>query len=218
MMKHLAIGLCVLATLLLGCSGSKKATGDADEDARDGTGDTSGDMSPDVPGDVPAGDAGDEVVEDGPVDVPGADGDAATDSGGECVDFYRDSDDDGYGDPADHVCTNTAPEGYVDNDEDCCDLLDDVNPAQTSWFDEDYDCGTVTGSFDYNCDTVEEQRWTVLGSCTTGSDGSCVGTEGWHGSTVPDCGLNRYWMGPCTRSSTGTTCVSSSSMRVQECR
>ncbi|MBW2264321.1 MAG: hypothetical protein JRG91_20330 [Deltaproteobacteria bacterium] len=133
-------------------------------------------------------------------------------------DWYADDDDDGYGDPHDHLCRETRPDGYVDNDDDCCDLFDFVNPAQTSYFTESYDCGGLTRSFDYNCDRVEEQRYTAMGSCVSGSDGSCVGTVGWRGSSVPACGVSHYWMGTCTRSTSGDVCISANSMRTQECR
>lgn len=224
MKNHLVIAILALTILALGCGNSDKSTGDGDEDTMDAPGDTSGDGAVDVPEDTPGsdtgGDTGGDTAGDVPVDAPDTVGDVTTDEGedGDCTEWYRDSDSDGYGDPADMLCRNAAPEGYVGNDDDCCDLLDDVNPAQTSWFDTSYTCGTVTDSFDYNCDGTEEQRYTTMGSCTTATDGSCVGTEGWSGSSVPACGVNSYWMGVCTRTSTGTTCAAASSMRRQECR
>ena len=46
--------------------------------------------------------------------------------------FYRDSDNDGYGDPAATDIGCTAPSGYVDNDEDCHDSDATLNP-DTVW-------------------------------------------------------------------------------------
>jgi hypothetical protein len=230
-MKKLLL-IALLCIPFLACGGSVKATGDGDEDATDAPGDTTGDGNLDAPADTPGADTGggDTTGDTGGGDTAGdtGGGDTAGDTGGdtagdtttdgECTDWYHDGDSDGYGDPTDTVCRETCPEGYVGNDDDCCDSIADVNPAQTSFFDTAYSCGGLTDSFDYNCDGTEEQRWTTMGSCSTGSDGSCVGTEGWHGSTPPDCGVNHYWMGTCSRSSGGTGCTAPSTMRVQECR
>ncbi len=60
------------------------------------------------------------------------------------VTFWLDQDDDGYGDPeADTEAACRAPDGYVDNGEDCDDDDADVSPAATErWYD----------GFDDNCD------------------------------------------------------------------
>ena len=158
------------------------------------------------------------------------DGDPCTtdwcDAGEGCVnsplpDWYRDADSDGYGDPHDHRCQESRPEGYVDNDDACCDSLVEVNPAQTSFFHVSYDCGGLTRSFDYNCDGTEERRWTTMGSCTRATDGTCVGVNGWMGGSgggPPACGASGSWMGSCTSGGTGSMCIASGTSRTQECR
>jgi hypothetical protein len=59
--------------------------------------------------------------------------------------FYRDIDDDGYGDPADAVEQCFAPSGYVSQGDDCDDLNGAVNPAATE---------VCNGGVDDNCDGV----------------------------------------------------------------
>ncbi len=55
--------------------------------------------------------------------------------------FFADADGDGYGDPAVVVGGCSAPSGYVANDDDCDDLLSDVNPLGTETCDGvDEDC------------------------------------------------------------------------------
>jgi hypothetical protein len=53
--------------------------------------------------------------------------------------YYLDSDDDGYGDPAHTTQACSAPTGYVDNDEDCNDSNDELNPTTLWYYDEDGD-------------------------------------------------------------------------------
>jgi hypothetical protein len=131
--------------------------------------------------------------------------------------WYRDADDDGYGDPGDHVCASTAPSGYVGNDDDCCDSDHRVNPAHTTFLYFSYTCGSGSPSFDWNCDGVEERQHTVMGSCTTATDGSCVTTQGWI-SSIPGCGVLGTWLGGCI-SGSGTSCSpGATTSRTQMCR
>jgi hypothetical protein len=50
--------------------------------------------------------------------------------------WYRDTDSDAFGDPADFIRACAQPEGYVDNANDCDDSETDVNPAATEICDE----------------------------------------------------------------------------------
>ena len=62
--------------------------------------------------------------------------------------FYRDVDEDGYGDPVDSLQRCTAPIGYIENADDCNDLNPDQNPSHTSdWCD----------GYDNDCDGVEDE-------------------------------------------------------------
>jgi cysteine-rich repeat protein len=132
--------------------------------------------------------------------------------------WYRDEDDDGYGDVADVRCATTAPEGYVDNHDDCCDTNGDINPGVTSWFTERHYCTSTYGSFDYNCDGTEQRRWSGIGSCT-GSGGVCAGTPGWESSTSgPPCGYSWHWITACTPDTSTGECTAETIDRTQECR
>ncbi len=55
--------------------------------------------------------------------------------------WFRDSDEDGFGDPTEAMRSCEEPEGYVDNDEDCDDADPNISPAGTESCDEqDEDC------------------------------------------------------------------------------
>jgi cysteine-rich repeat protein len=136
--------------------------------------------------------------------------------------WWVDGDDDGFGSPlADSVCAETAPEGYVDNDDDCCDAYPVVRPDQTAWFVEPYSCPggpTTHPTHDYNCDGVEERRYMTAGSCSM-SGGGCVATEGWIGDSIPRCGHAGDWLSSCGfDSSTGTCAPNGAREQIQTCR
>jgi hypothetical protein len=115
---------CVLALLLAACDGS----GDP---PTDGDGDVDGDVEIDGDSD---GFAADQDCDDANPDVnPGADElcdgldndcDGAVDEAVTST-FFRDADDDGYGDPDEAAEGCEPPEGYVDDGSDC----DDTDPA-----------------------------------------------------------------------------------------
>ena len=107
-----------------------------------------------------------------------------------CTTFYRDADGDGYGDPNFSECWCSAGgstgEFTETNDSDCYDGNPDANITQSGYFGMD----RGDGSFDYNCDSSDEQELQVIGSCS--SWGSSVGdctydAAGWE-SSVPACG------------------------------
>ncbi len=138
-------------------------------------------------------------------------------------DWYVDVDDDGWGSPlADSVCAETAPEGYVDNDDDCCDAYPVVRPDQTAYFVEPYTCpgGTTTHpSYDYNCDGVDERRYPAAGSCAASSGGACTVTEGWLGDAIPACGHSAGWLVSCAMDPGGGGCTPSATReQIQTCR
>ncbi len=66
------------------------------------------------------------------------------------IEFYGDDDGDGYGEELDVTKACTAPEGYVDNAEDCNDALEDIHPDADEVCDGlDNDCdGLVDGDDD----------------------------------------------------------------------
>jgi len=98
---------------------------------------------------------------------------------------YADDDDDGYasGSPLSlKLCQSAASSGI-----DCYDILPggrDAYPGQTAWFDTD----RGDGSFDYDCNSIEEKRWDCLETLPgPGCYESLSGVAGWNG--IPDCGL-----------------------------
>lgn len=109
--------------------------------------------------------------------------------------WYADNDGDGYGDPAAGVDDCSQPVGYVADDADCYDGNADAHPGQAAYFDID----RGDGSFDYDCDGSQEQRWTSQAACSVIWTGCSVGgppigncyltASGWNGS-VPNCGVS----------------------------
>ena len=92
----------------------------------------------------------------------------------------------------DDDCNGAVPANEADGDEDgfricagdCLDKNPDVRPNQNGWFVSD----RGDGSYDYNCDGDETQRW-VGASCRPQSVG-CT-TDHWCNST-PECGQQQY--------------------------
>ena len=114
-----------------------------------------------------------------------------------CITFYRDADNDGYGDATLTECWcsagGTTNEFDATNDDDCFDGNSQANPGQTGWFSSH----RGDGSFDYNCDGNETKEHTSQGSCDSWYDppwGDCtMDTAGWDGS-VPACGDSGYYI------------------------
>lgn len=126
--------------------------------------------------------------------------DACDPAAGGCVHeplpvWFIDGDGDGFGYLSEVVCAAEQPEGFVENRDDCCDLLTEVNPGQEEYFAEAYHCGPDSVlSFDYNCNGEDEPRWTERGFC----DGACTLHEGWQGDDVPDCGHTAAFVSGCS--------------------
>ena len=101
-------------------------------------------------------------------------------STGSCKLWYKDNDNDGYGDSTGTLGNSraaagcaTAPDGgtpsppqagFVENNTDCFDALANVHPGQASYFTAPYG---PNSSFDYNCDnqTTKQTAEYVGGSC-----------------------------------------------------
>jgi len=133
--------------------------------------------------------------------------------------YYRDSDADNFGDPNEQICAEEAPEGYVDNQQDCCDTQANVYPGQVSFFGSSYTCGSNTPRWDYDCDGTDELRWIVKESCASAtSEATCPDHQGWSLATIniPGCGANAMysycrWV--------GMSCmVVSTQSQTQQCR
>ncbi len=107
-------------------------------------------------------------------------------STGPCQLFYRDSDGDGQGDPntTDVACEGAPPMGYVTNNSDCDDNNANAFTGQTAYF----STPRSNGSYDYDCDGMQEGTTAVLSGA---SCGFC--------SSSPSCGINSS---ACTASGT----------------
>ena len=120
--------------------------------------------------------------------------------------YYRDFDNDGYGDPANSQCVSSPTGDYTStNANDCYDYNADAKPGQTEYFDSH----RGDGSYDYDCDGIEERRYGMWGSCQVGVSG-CDYNPGWSNGNVPSCGLARDWIASCEfqfELSGGATCI-----------
>jgi hypothetical protein len=80
----------------------------------------------------------------------------------DAVVFYRDSDSDGYGDPADTKKGCLAPTGYVSNADDCNDQNNTIKPGVVDLPDDN--------AADTNCDQVDGDLAHAIFVSTTGND------------------------------------------------
>ena len=146
---------------------------------------------------------------DGSVDPAGSSG---------CTTYYLDSDGDGYGSSTSSSCLCSPSASYkVTNSTDCYDSNSKASPAQTGYFTTD----RGDGSYDYDCDGAEDQRYTTMGSCPTNILRCSADTVvGWKGSTPPKCGASRNMITRCAYDPTSslTSCTETTSSTVQECQ
>ncbi|MGB3802284.1 MAG: thrombospondin type 3 repeat-containing protein, partial [Lewinella sp.] len=114
--------------------------------------------------------------------------------------FYRDADNDGYGDRSDYVFACTQPEGYVNNSADNC--PDVFNPDQIDSDNDDVGDACDDDTFDGNywleaeCATLSE-GWSI-GENNLVSNGQYVGYQGLSRlspPTAPDPGSQIYTTG-----------------------
>ncbi len=108
--------------------------------------------------------------------------------------YYEDLDGDGWGNPDSSVEACSLPvSGYVEDGKDCYDLNSAAKPDQASFFLAD----RGDGSFDWNCDEVEEPEYPDEATCSSDSEGStCEGDEGW-AEGVPECAVEDDWIKVC---------------------
>lgn len=124
-----------------------------------------------------------DTAPDGPQDLP----DIAEDDGVDpCTLYprwYRDGDNDSYGNEDDSVCQMLQPDSYVNRAGDCCDTNEYVNPDQTNFFDVPYRCHDLD-LWDYNCDGLMEGEIPSYFDYDACSQADNTG----------DCDLLRYWL------------------------
>ncbi len=120
--------------------------------------------------------------------------DGFTDESGSsgCSTWYRDYDDDGYGSTLSE-CLCAASDPYTSlNDDDCYDTNGSAYPGVTLYF----STSRGDGSYDYNCNGVEEKKDTAVSSGCGFFGDLCGGSEGFSGS-APSCGNNGTWKHNC---------------------
>jgi hypothetical protein len=126
--------------------------------------------------------------------------------------WHEDLDGDGFGNPENPVVSCTQPPNTVLDNTDCFDGNGNVNPGQTAFFASD----RGDGSFDYNCDSNEEQEFTNFGQCSSGTFGFCTRTIGWvNTQTIPQCGDSGSLLSSCPFS---IPCNGTTLDRQQRCR
>ena len=113
--------------------------------------------------------------------------------------WYRDADEDGFGDPALSARASTPPRGYVANALDCYDRNAAAKPGQKAYFADH----RGDGRFDYDCDgKVEAAHRESSGGCQSITRFTipirCWAEAGWQGQ-APDCGAFGRWLAECDK-------------------
>jgi len=140
--------------------------------------------------------------------------------------WLQDADSDGY--PTNFTCSPTQVDATyhrlynlaTTSNTDCCDPNagnnSSVHQGQTSYFTTSItNCTGKTGTFDYNCDNVEDLNYTsqqlyACNACTNGSGYASVqcDRQGWIDGNRPTCGNSNTWFGQVgTSCSTGIICA-----------
>ena len=125
---------------------------------------------------------------DGEINEPGAlDG----------VLFYRDNDEDGYGDPyySQRLCAaGDVPDYDVTNNEDCCDFDNQANPSSTAY----RTIYNACFSYDWNCNGTNDLETNYTGECSGVTFSGCnADPEGWV-DEIPSCGDSAEWIFDCS--------------------
>jgi hypothetical protein len=114
--------------------------------------------------------------------------DGTIDDGWDVTVFWRDSDHDNFGDPNDTLEACITPNGYVSTPGDCDDGNANVRPNQSQYFTQ-----SSGGSYDYNCNNVEEFEFNGTRGLCRKSGTNCVSDviegSGYWINVVPDCGV-----------------------------
>jgi len=132
---------------------------------------------------------------------------------------FPDVDQDTYGaNDSDGFLACECLDGEAERDGDCDEDEPLANP------DADYsDEARASGSYDWNCDGLEETQDTKFPArCEPDPKGKpgCWGTSGWDANKLPMCGVTEMYQTACTLSTTttGSTCTATMEERTQACR
>jgi hypothetical protein len=170
---------------------------DSEPHLRDGVADIA-DMAAEDAAEFPAETEGEtlpdpvDTAADDPQDLPDL---AEEDSVDPCTLYtrwYRDADNDGYGNEDDFLCQILQPDFFVIRAGDCCDLNGDVSPDQRDFFEVPYSC--PDGEYwDYDCDgliELEIENPAVFRYChELVSVTECDAYLHWTDATDPGCGV-----------------------------
>jgi hypothetical protein len=135
-----------------------------------------------------------------------------------CTNYYYDFDGDAYGTTTGRCLC--APSGYYTStyNTDCYDSNGSANPGASSWF----TTSRGDGSYDYNCDSSQQKRYTDTLSCSGLTASGCYANQsGFRNSgSVPSCGSVGTWYTDCDWSWSSFSCSTpaGNSSRTQECR
>ena len=145
--------------------------------------------------------------------------DGNVDEGLPVTTYYRDSDDDTFGDAGDTVSVCGAgapPDGYVANSNDCYDDNAQARPGQTNYFTSD----RGDGSFDYDCSGGPTPEYRAA-TCSGGVVGACRSSPGFlspRGGSTPTCGGSGNLQASCTRTRLGCEATAETRATRQGCR
>ena len=141
--------------------------------------------------------------------------DAVIDNGLPNTEYWRDSDNDLYGDNTNTIFACEQPSGYVNiTAPDCDDNNAQVRPGQNQYFIQ----ARSGGSYDYNCNGVDEARWSgglaacevnaTLSGCDETGSGIWTGPEpgcGQTGAQLTGCDFSSFPSPSCSDHTVGET-------------
>lgn len=163
----------------------------------------------------------DPAFNPGVAELPGDEVDQNCDGTEIC---FLDQDNDGFRRPSgstitstDTDCTDTREATRSAPDTDCCDRDARAFPGQTAFFDSPR--GSC-GGYDYNCDTMQEQQYTLTNGRCTGIP-TCATQDGWVPSTAAPCGMTGPYFGspsPSVCARVSLMCIQAPGSLTQACR
>jgi hypothetical protein len=127
-----------------------------------------------------------------------------------CSTFYVDGDGDGYGSPVTE-CVCAPGSRHSNRGDDCYDQNSAVWPGQLGW----YSIHRGDGSYDYDCNSVDERQNNETGFCDWPCEIFNGFDDGWT-SGVPSCGQYGDWLSDCSLD--WFSCDETKDRRLQTCR
>ena len=141
---------------------------------------------------------------DGAVDPPLSDG---------CDLYHTDADGDLFGNPIAPQCLCAADPPWETLDgSDCY----DGNPTAYPGAPDFHHLDRGDGSFDYDCDTVQEKEFDAIGECGVNEWGVCYLIEAGWVNVIPACGATSSWLSNCN--GIEWHCLNTLTVKTQKCR